>query len=344
MIRGAWLATLCLVATAAWPCQICFRNMALTPAQQIASADRAVLVQPAGAGGSYDFVAAIKGEPASAPIALTDRERYEGTVLVVRPAPSASWIVVGAVARDRAPLLRQIASSTPADDADDAQWARHAALMLDHLDDREPLIARIAYDELTRAPYAALRTLKPRLDASRYASALDDPVHQALYTLLYGIGGGDVAPIEKRIDDARRAKDATNLAALLAADLEIRGPSRVTWIEKAYLTDRERSLAEIQAALLALSAHGDADGAIPRARVIAAYRTFMKARKPMASFVAHDFASWSYWDAGPEYVDLLKSNALADPSSRVAVVAYLMQSPRADTQAAVRDIVATRRP
>ena len=33
MIRWPWLATLCLVATSAWPCQICFRGMALTPAQ-----------------------------------------------------------------------------------------------------------------------------------------------------------------------------------------------------------------------------------------------------------------------------------------------------------------------
>jgi hypothetical protein len=84
---------------------------------------------------------------------------------------------------------------------------------------------------------------------------------------------------------------------MLAADLELRGPSRVGWIEKVYFADNGRTMPEIEAALLALSVHGGADGAVSRERVIQAYRLFIKERKPMAGFVAQELADWEYWDA-----------------------------------------------
>jgi hypothetical protein len=107
-----------------------------------------------------------------------------------------------------------------------------------------------------------------------------------------------------------------------------------------YFADRGRTLPEIQAALLALSVQGGADAAIPRERVIQAYRVFLKERKAMAGFVAQDLAEWNYWDAGPEFLTLLKSDALPDPASRVAVVAYLMRSPRADAKTGVKAFTA----
>ena len=51
---------------------------------------------------------------------------------------------------------------------------------------------------------------------------------------------------------------------MLAANLELRGPSRVDWIEQAYFADRTRTLPEIQAALLALGVHGDGNATVPR--------------------------------------------------------------------------------
>jgi len=318
--------------------------MALTPAQQIATSDSAIVARLAPDRVSYELVEIIKGSPGPSAVRLMTPASYEGTVLLVRPSPSAGWIVVGTVTRERAPLLRQFALSTPADDADNAQWADHVARMLPLLDDSERLIAAMAYDELTRAPYPALRTLKGKLAAGADATSLDHPVHGSLHTLLYGVAGGDADIVEQRLRTAERTKTADNLAALLAAYLELRGVTGVGWVERTYLTSADRTLPEIQAALLALSAHGDADGAVPRTRVIAAYRSFMKAHKPMASLVAHDLASWQYWDAGQEYVTLLRSNALADPASRVAAMTYLLQSPRADTRSAARAIAAASYP
>jgi hypothetical protein len=203
-----------------------------------------------------------------------------------------------------------------------------------YLEHPEPLAAEIAYGEISRAPYAAMRSLKPLLEAAKIASWVDDPERASrhvTYLLLLGIAGSpdDAARLERRIDTAWKSNDATNLAAMLAADLELRGPSRVGWIEQTYFTDRDRTLPEIEAALLALSVHGVANAAVPRERVIQAYRLFIKERKPMAGLVALDLADWEHWDATPEYVTLLKSDAMRDPSSHFAVINYLQRSPQA---------------
>ncbi len=94
-----------------------------------------------------------------------------------------------------------------------------------------------------------------------------------------------------------------------------------------YLRDPGRSTREIEAALLALSVHGNANGAIPRARVIESYRLFMQTHKPLAGLVAQDLAAWHYWDAVPEYVALMKSSVRQHYATRVAVLAYLKRSP-----------------
>jgi hypothetical protein len=131
---------------------------------------------------------------------------------------------------------------------------------------------------------------------------------------------------------AWKSGDATNLASMLAADLELRGAARLTWVDERYLSDRSRSAPEISAALLALSVHGNAGGVIPRERVIQSYRLFMKAHPEVAGYVAQDLATWQYWDAVPEYVALMKSDVRQQFPSRVAIIAYLRQSPSAEAR------------
>jgi len=345
-------ALLFIASVGAAACPICLRGVTTSTAQQLAMAERALIVLPAMAGTEMRVVAVIKGGgrpndlvQATAPGLEDAAARESAPLLVVQLSSLSSWSMIGSVGAEHADWLRRVTVAALRAKGSDAQWDDRVALLLPYLDHHEPLLAAIAYGELAAAPYVALRSLKGKLDPARYARRLDDPGRQQLYALLYGIAGGapEVDPIERRIDNAWKRNDATNLAALLAADLELRGPSRIAWIEKTYFADRARTLPEIQAALLALSVHGTANAAVPRERVIQAYRTFMKERKPMAGFVAQELAGWKYWDAGPEYLALLKGSAMLDPASRLAVVAYLMQSPRADAKAAVKSLAASNR-
>jgi len=347
LCRRLAAAVLAFVASAAAvACPICFRGMTLTTAQQLGAAERAVLARPQPDGKSLRVVAIVKGGASVGEtitetlntVALAPIPDEKVLLLLQHGGGRSAWLGAGLIRGDQADWLRKVASQTPDDAADAAQWREHVAFLLPYLESAEPMVADIAASELARAPYTAVRTLKPRLDAASLAKKIDDPSRRALYTLLLGIAGTeqDAERIEQRLDAAWKSGDATNLAALLAADLELRGPARVGWIERMYLAEKNRMLPEIEAALLALSVHGNAAGTVPRERVIQAYRLFMRERKTMAGFVAEDLAQWNYWDAGPEYVALLKSNALRNPASRYAVLGYLKQSPRAEEKAAVK--------
>jgi hypothetical protein len=225
LVRG--LAGLLVAASvSASACPICFRGMALTTAQQLAAAERAVLVVAASDGTSLEVVEIIKGRGSAGETLAAEAHglapgaiRTADTLLIVHGGLSPAWILAGPVGREQADFLRRIAATTPGTAPTDAQWRDHVAFLLPYLEHRDPMIAGIAYAELARAPYTALRSLKPRLEAAKYIRELDDPRKQSLYTLLYGIAGGpqDVTRVEQRLNAAWMLKDATNVAALLAA-------------------------------------------------------------------------------------------------------------------------------
>jgi hypothetical protein len=214
------------------------------------------------------------------------------------------------------------------------EWRARVALVVPHLDDTEPLAAGLAYAELGSAPYAALRAARPLLDTALLRGWLADPglaPRHGLCLLLLGISGNaqDAAELEQRLQTRWQSGDTANLSSMLAADLELRGAERVAWVESQYLVEGKRSPSEIRAALVALSVHGNASGAISRERVIQSYRVFMKAHPEIAGEVASDLAAWQYWDAVPDYLALTKSGVRQQYPSRLAMLAYLRQSPNA---------------
>lgn len=327
-------AVLLLTGTLATACPLCIGTAARSPAQDFDDLPRVVLARPHGAG--YRVVDVIKGaRPASTLEDVVVREpAAPGKVLLlVRDDAWPMWLSLGSVGAQHAPTLSELAGNRPAG-SDMAAWRRRLEVALLHIDDRDALLAEIAYAECASATYAALRAARPLLDVVALRRLVREPrlaARQSLYVLLLGIAGDsrDAAEIEARLEIALRARDATNVASLLAADLELRGPSRMAWLEERYLRDPSRTSAEIEAALLALTVQANSDGVISRDRVIAAYRVFMREHKDMAGLVAPDLAAWAYWDATPEFAALLQANVRQQYASRAAMVAYLRQSPLA---------------
>lgn len=307
----------------------------------------AVLALPVERGARLQIVDVIQGDvPMGSKIdsAWVDRldrsAASQKPLLLIRARKWQAWDNLGPIGTEHVGWLRQLVSSKPTATMTDAEWQARAALMLPYLENPEPLVAEIAYSELASAPYSAIRSLKAHVDTAALRQWAADPQlakRQSLYTLLLGIAGdaSDTARIEERLDAAWKAKDATNLGPMLAADLELRGQSRMAWIDTKYMGDRDRTTQELQAALLALSVQGGANNTVPRQRVIDSYRMFIEVHKPIAGFVAQDLATWNYWDVGPEYLALLHSGVAQHPASRYAMLNYLKQSPRADAKAAV---------
>jgi hypothetical protein len=340
----------------------------VTPGQQLDTAEQVVLAEPLVGKIGYRVVEVVKGSVADRAItgealgADATALQNDKPLLLLRLGPTSQWKSIGRIGVEHAGWLRRLAAlgnvaparpkaiwpvtaRTPPD-ATDAQWRERLALVVPYLQHPEALASDIAFGDVSRAPYSAIRSLKPELDAAKIETWIDDPAlaeRRSTYTLLLGIAGGpgDAARLEQRLKAAWQSHDATNLAAMLAADLELSGPGRVERIEQAYFADRTRTLPEIDAALLALTVQGGANAAIPRERVIEAYRLFIRERPAMAGFVALQLADWEYWDATPDYVALLKSDALKDPASHFAVVNYLRRSPHAAAAASL-ELVADR--
>ncbi len=334
-------ALLFLSMGAAWACPLCMGWGQPSKVQQLVAAPDAVLAVPTADAGRFRVVHVLKGErppdgtleggyPRNAPASDGTPPTEARPLLIVRDDPFPTWIVLGAIDAARADWLRAVAAGKPAAERSPEEWSARVALVVPQLNDPDPLAAQLASAELAAAPYDALRTAKSLLDVAALRRCLADPrlaARHPMCLLLLGIAGNaqDATTLEERLQAAWESGDATNLSSMLSADLELRGAARVAWIESNYLADPKRSSPEVRAALLALSVHGNANAAIPRERVIAAYRVFMKAHPETAGDVAPDLAAWQYWDAVPEYLALMRSKVRQQYPSRLAVQAYLLK-------------------
>ena len=335
-------------------CPICFTGRVVSIGQKLDAADAAVLAEPAVSGRSYTVLQVIKGDDANA-IApfITDVTQpavspivsSETTQLLLRNKLSGAWTSVGFMAARHADWLRALAAMEPLGEPavrlvkaheaavrPDAGWLKRLQLVAPYLESSDPLAAEIAYGEVARAPYQELRQLKGAVDPVAIVSWIANPAlasRRPAYTLLLGITGAPIAStvVEKALETALQSHDSSNLSALLAAELELHGATRLPWLEQSYFSDRKRTLPEIEAALLALSVLGTANAAVPRSDIIAAYLRFIDLRRPMAAFVVTDLISWKYWGATVKLMEVLKSNAIKDPGSRLAIINYLRQSP-----------------
>lgn len=341
--RALLAVVLLCVSAAAAACPICLGAGQDTKAAQLADAQQAVLAVATADPSRFRVVEVIRGErPAASTIEggyprngpAMDASASKGqTLLLVRSDPLPGWVVLGAIGSEHSAWLRKLAVGKRSDEISAEEWRARVALVVPYLEKPQALVAEIAYGELAAAPYAAMRAAKPRLDARAVRAWLADPAlagRQRVYQLLQGVAGNaqDAAALEQRLEAAWQSRAAANLAAMLAADLELRGAARMAWVEEKYLRDRARSVPEIEAALLALSVQGNANAVIPRERVIQSYRMFIKERPEIAGYVAWDLAAWGYWDAVPEYIALMKrSDVRQQFPSRLAILAYLQQSP-----------------
>ncbi|MBV9727411.1 MAG: hypothetical protein JO299_19805 [Gammaproteobacteria bacterium] len=344
---------LLITAPTAVACPLCYDAVRESLGQRLDTADRAVLATPISGSGKFQVVEVVKrgkgavGDVIGGPITNRDTSAAlsHDPLLLLGNYPASGWSNLGNIRVEHADWLRQlIATRMVKDDrpppptwSQSVQgstalsyegWRQRIEVVVPYLENSDRLVAEIAWGELARSPYAALDVVRSRLNAATVTRWLDDPQlapRHAAYMLLLGFVGGpaDAARLEQHIDDLRISHRVTNLGAMIAADLELRGPIRAGWVEALYLADHTRNADEIEAAVLALGVLGDANRTIPRERVTQAYRTFIREHPAMAGSVAPQLAGWKYWDAAAEYAAVLRSDAILDPASEFAIVSYL---------------------
>ena len=277
-------------------CQMCAAILQLTiSAQELVYAEHSVLAMPVADANEFRVVAVIKGDaPPGNTIKIADVFRpalkSDKPLLLIRDKSWRQWVNFGSVRVERANWLRELSMTKRNFEMNDAEWREHVAYFLPYLENPEPMVAEIAYNELARVPYSALRSLKPRLDAAVVREWLKDSklaARQPTYLLLLGIAGTaqDGRWLAERIEIARTTHTTANLPALLGAYIELRGPAGVEQVQKLYLADSSRTKPEIEAALVALKVHGESDS-VARDRVNEALKDFIKQNPSLASLVS----------------------------------------------------------
>lgn len=350
---GRWLV---LVGCLAWAphagaCAICAPStLENTLSQRLYAADMAVLATASPGGNGYRAEESIKGElpkgeiqlheTASAPQAAPTR----GSELLLYSVGSQTWRTLGALKKERAAWLKRLMALGPVSALNSsvlpAVWSPRLSFLVADLESSEPLVAQTVYEEISLAPYAAMRALKPSLDARKLARWLDTPslaARRPLYALLLGIAGGKSTAdaLEPRLLAGSQQQTTAELSGLFAAYLELRGADGVAWMERHYLGDSTRSELELQAAILALGVHGNDGVRVSKDRVVQAYAVLIQHNPARAGFVASDLGNWGRWEFGVDYAAVLKSGGPQAFASRYAMVLFLMRSPAPEARGAL---------
>ena len=354
------LLLLLLAVPGAWACAICApadgQNSLLL---RLLAADTVVLAAPDSDGASYKSKALIKGALPTGPIrpvttpaptsatpttAAIQTTTTAETHVMLWSASAMRWTDAGPLPLERADWLRQLLKlprpANPASPSDPA-WSARAPFLVADLESPQPWVAQAVYEELAIAPYAVMRTLKPRLDPlqlKRWMASPDLLARRSLYILLFGIAATPASAPElaQQLLEVSATRPSAEVSALLAAYLEIQGDAGVDWVEQHFLQSATRSETEQQAALLALSVHGNEALRVSKERVVQAYARFIQHNPSRAGFVASDLANWARWEFGATYVALLKSGQPQVFSSRYAMVFFLLRSPQEETRKALQ--------
>jgi hypothetical protein len=202
-----------------------------------------------------------------------------------------------------------------------------------HLEDKDPLISRDAYDEFATTPYAELKKLKSKMKHDDFVRRLADPKtdisHRRLYLTMLGICGSksDLPFLEKMLKDEDRAMKA-GLDALVGCYLTLKGPTGLPLVEDLFIKNEKAEFTDQYQAIMALRFHAEEGGVIEKDKIAAVLR-HMLSRPKYADLVVPDLARWEDWSVIDRMFELFRD---ADQDSlwvREPIVNYMRACPLA---------------
>ena len=212
----------------------------------------------------------------------------------------------------------------------------------EYLEDADEMLARDAYDEFAKAPYANVQELKPKMQHEKLVSWVKNPdipaSRRRLYLTMLGVCGGpqDVAMLEEMLkSDDRKTK--AGLDALIACFLTLKGPEGMALIEDLYLKNSKAEYADTYAAIMAIRFHGSETEIIPKERLMAGLRHMLD-RPQLADLVIPDLARWEDWDVMDKMVQLFKTADEKNSWVRVPVINYLRACPKPQAKKYIEEL------
>jgi len=340
-----WLAG----ATAALACPVCLGTAdgpRLTLVQRLVETDLAVLATQGSSPATFRAVALIKGSAMpQREIVPEDFGTLEGgkidTVVLLRRAWPPGWSLAGPIPAERLDWARTVARFRRSSEMSADDWQTRVQFFASDLDAASPMVAMAALDEITRAPYRAIRSLKgaiPAATLARWIDAAGSPQRRKLAILLAGLDHND-GLVTAGLRQLSTAQDDGAAAALLTARLEIDGPAGIAKVEADWVMAPGLSRTVSGSALLALRVHAEAEPELWRAPVGTAYRRIVILNPSLAGLAASHLEALAMWDAAPELGRALADGILPD-DAELPVLGFLRAGPTAaaaaEAEAAIR--------
>ncbi len=252
-------------------------------------------------------------------------------LLMAVDPPNLAWSTPLALSPRAHKYLQQVVK-LPRDYASSTElYAQRLSFFMQHLEDEDDLLARDAYDEFARAPYAAVIALKEKMDREQLVEWIKDTdipaSRRRLYLTMLGVCGGkeDVPLLAEMLRSSDR-KQKAGLDALIACYLTLQGAEGMPLIEELFLKNESADYADTYAAVMALRFHGTEADVIPKERVLEGFRLMLD-RPKLADLVISDLARWEDWESMPKLVELFKNSDEKTSWVRVPVINYLRACP-----------------
>jgi hypothetical protein len=200
-----------------------------------------------------------------------------------------------------------------------------------YLEDTDEMLARDAYDEFAKAPYATVKQLKEHMNREQIIANIKNPdvpaSRRRLYLVMLGVCGqkSDVPMLEGFMKSDDR-KDKAGLDALVACYLTLRGDEGLPVVEELFLANKKSDYADTYAAIMALRFHGSDGGVIDKSKLVKSLH-YMLERPELADLVIPDLAKWEDWSAMDQLMELYKKADEKTSWVRVPVINYLRACP-----------------
>ncbi len=201
----------------------------------------------------------------------------------------------------------------------------------DYLEDKEELLARDAYDEFAKAPYAAVKGMKDQMKRELLVQWIKNPnvpgSRRRLYLTMLGVCGtrADAETLASMMMSKDRQLKS-GLDALVAAYLTLIGADGMPLVEDLFLKNKDAEYTDTYAAVMALRFHGQEEKTIPRERLLQGFHHMLE-RPQLADLVIPDLARWEDWGVMDKLVTLFKNADEESSWVRVPVINYLRACP-----------------
>lgn len=284
---------------------------------------------------SYGVVEVLKGKADDKPIELlvnrNTRRRLAAepkhVVVLAYNVADESWRPLGIADATYVAVVRRVLLLSSQWQGDEGRNRRveFFLLLFGH---ENRLLHDLAYLEMTKAPYPVIKRLGRNVSRDHIDRVLHDPrlMEWRPLTLLM-LAQSDTARdreyISESFHSAARYSSTTNLAALATACIELEPTKALSFIDRKYLQDRDRTLEEIRQIHRALSLHGTEGRTELRDQVVHGYAAILRNYPQLAPLIATDLAAWGRTDLVQELAQIESSDVALNYAERKAVRHYL---------------------